>query len=138
MLQRHKRLNICPNQTQNRNTEQVTVWIQRPNMLHFQQIQQSLHQLPAASFCTSSSQAVIKDFKGGRVLVCRGSEAFSLSREGRSDDQILSCALVESPSAASRGGICQFVMSAMCHTLLPSDVDKRHMNIQQRQHSQKL
>lgn len=103
-----------------RNINQVTAWRQNPGMPQFQQSQQSMHLLSASSSYTSSSQAVIKDCKWGSVLVCSESKAFFLSREDRSDDQILSCLRVESPSTANMS-----LMSAMCHTLLPTGFDKR-------------
>ncbi len=55
--------------------------------------------------------------------MCSESKAFSLSREDKSDDQILSCLHVVKPlSAANRGDIFQ---SAMCRTPLPTSFDKR-------------
>ena len=46
--------------------------------------------------------------------MCSESKAFSLSREGRSDDQILSCLLVEPLSTANRGGVL-FSVSHVSH-----------------------
>lgn len=70
--------------------------------------------------------------------MCSESKAFSLSGEDRSDDQILSCLPVEPLSAANRGGILHSVMSAMCHSLLPTASDKKPTDVQPREIAKKV